>query len=225
MVYYTPTTGSYGELPNWRVQVFADKDILTGAGPANNSTDKAYVMDPRLATMRWWAWRDNASQAGVAPATWVMKGETQPRFNTLPLINTNCSESDKYQALRNILSGFPMTPRVDSMFGAECPEWPSGGNEYATEEVVYYNKANFTDPITSITYPGRENATATNGIALTKNEIGTAFVSPSNSLKYTQEWLHFQFAVVYPLSGVVPTTAAKNCVLTLVFASTKTAGE
>ena len=182
----------------WTVYVCADKDLLTQtAGPVTGK-----VLDPRVSTMRWFAWADDTN--GIAKAAFGYKnpGESSPTmFNTLPIIALAASEAQK----KAFLIGTT---------GASLPELaagytdPIGGVAQASipaDGVVYYNIDRNT--------PASNNA---NGFVITdRSQIGLVYAAPSGPLSHRTEKLHIQFMSVWPNAPIGVAQGSKTCDISL----------
>ena len=161
----------------WTVYVYADKDLLTQtAGPATGN-----IQDPNLATMRWFAWTDDAN--GIAKSTWGIRNTgdaAATMFNTLPLISGNTAAQAKTFLTGTVAPSLaPAT--VPGVAQAAIP----------ADGVLYYN----TDRNTVA-------ATNANSFVITdRSQIGLVYAAPNSAASHRTENLHIQFLAVWP-SGV-----------------------
>lgn len=182
----------------WTVYVFADKDLLTQtAGPVTGK-----IIDPRLATMRWFAWADNSN--GIAKKAFGYKPATASSptmFNLLPLIASSATAVQK-KAFLTGTSGVS-TPEISSIYGTEVPGSsealiPANGN-------IYYN----TDRNTAA-------ANNANGLQIqSRSQIGLVYAAPSGALSHRTENLHIQFIAVWPDAPIGIAAGAKSCDINL----------
>ncbi len=182
----------------WSVYVFADKDLLTQyAAPATGK-----ILDPRLATMRWFAWTDDTN--GIAKKTFGYKpagSSSTTMFNILPLIASSATAAQKKTFLTGT-SGVS-TPEISAIYGAESPGVPEAS--IPADGVIYYN----TD---------RNSASAdnANGLQITnRSQIGLVYVAPSGALSHRTEKLHIQFIAVWPNAPIGVAAGAKSCDINL----------
>lgn len=182
----------------WTVYVFADKDLLTQtAGPATGK-----IIDPRLATMRWFAWTDDSN--GIMKKTFGYKpagSSTATMFNILPLVASSATAAQKKAFL--IGTSGVSTPEISPIYGAESPGVPEAS--IPADGVIYYN----TD---------RNSATADNGNGFqvtSRSQIGLVYAAPSGPLSHRTENLHIQFIAVWPNAPIGVATGAKSCDINL----------
>jgi hypothetical protein len=180
----------------WSVYVYADKDVLTQtAGPATGK-----VLDPRKATMRWFAWADN--QNGILQKMWKEKtSDSAPvnAFNTLPLIIPTGTDPEKAAALKAFLTGTS---------GASLPDTSELGDIAGSP----------TDPSTapSLVYNTLRNTAAVNngnGIQIIdRSQAGLAYVAPGDAFgSHRTEYVHLQFVVKWPNGVGLSTSGSKSC--------------
>jgi len=178
----------------WTVYVCADKDILTQtAGPATGK-----VLDPRVATMRWFAWADDSN--GIAEKAFGYKdsgASSATMFNIMPLIALTATEAQRKAFL--IGTTGVSTPEVASGYAAEV-----GGASEALIPAnggIYYN----TDRNTA-------SAGNANGMQIVnRSQIGLVYAAPSGALSHRTEKLHIQFITVWPNAPIGIATGAKSC--------------
>jgi hypothetical protein len=194
----------------WTVFVFADKDLLTQAtGPATGK-----VLDPRVATMRWFAWADDSDNdismgtyygsRGVAkPAFgYKMSGQSSPTmFNILPLIPSGATEAQK----KTFLSGTTgvSLPEVASGYAAEV-----GGLVQAaipSDGQIYYNIDRNT--------PAEDNAN--NFVIQSRSQMGLVYAAPNNAYSHRTQKVHIQFVAVWPDAPIGVASGAKSCDISL----------
>lgn len=190
----------YYDVPDyqWTVYVFADKDLLTQtAGPLTGK-----ILDPRLATMRWFAWADDAN--GIMKPTFGFKAPTAASptmFNTLPLINSTATAAQKKAFL--IGTTGVSTPEISPIYGAEAGGFPQAS--IPADGNVYYN----TDRNTQSS--GNANNMFING----RSQIGLVYCAPSGAFSHRTENLHIQFIAVWPNAPIGIATGAKSCDINL----------
>ncbi|MFA5103572.1 MAG: hypothetical protein WC527_00100 [Candidatus Margulisiibacteriota bacterium] len=180
----------------WTVYVFADKDLLTQtAGPATGK-----VLDPRIATMRWYAWTDDSN--GIAKKAFGYRnfGDTSPTlFNTLPLIASTATEVQKKAFL--IGTTGVSTPEVATAYGYTAPADGYAETAFPDSGLVYYNTTRNT--------ASADNA---NGLQIvSRDQIGLVYRAPSGALSHRTEKLHVQFIAVWPNAPIGIASGAKSC--------------
>jgi len=185
----------------WTVYVFADKDLLTQtAGPATGK-----VLDPRVATMRWFAWADDTN--GIAKKAFGYKSvgaSAATFFNTLPLIASSSTAAQKKTFL--IGTTGVSTPEVAAGYAAPTDGYaealfPADGN-------IYYNTTRNT--------ASADNA---NGLQIAgRDQIGLVYRAPSGAASHTnylEKRLHIQFIAVWPNAPIGIAAGAKSCDINL----------
>jgi len=183
----------------WTVYVFADKDLLTQtAGPATGK-----VLDPRVATMRWFAWADSDTN-GIAKKAFGYKpagASSVTFFNTLPLIASSSTAAQKKAFL--IGTTGVSTPEVAAGYSA-----PTDGyleSLFPADGKIYYN--------TTRNSASADNA---NGLQIAgRDQIGLVYRAPSGPLSHRTEKLHIQFMAVWPDAPIGIAAGAKSCDINL----------
>lgn len=182
----------------WTVYVFADKDLLTQtAGPVTGK-----VRDPRVSTMRWFAWADDMNGIAKPAFGYRNPADSSPTmFNTLPLIAATATEAQKKAFL--IGTSGVSTPEVGAGYSA-----PVDGVVQASipaNGIIHYNIARNT--------PASDNA---NGFAVTgRSQLGMVYASPVGPTSHRTENLHIQFIAVWPNAPLGVAAGSKSCDLNL----------
>jgi hypothetical protein len=190
----------------WTVYVFADKDILT----QTDGTVSGKVLDPRVATMRWFAWADDSEteisagtfygSRGIAKSAFGYRspGQASPNmFNIMPVISNSASISEK----KAFLTGTS---------GASLPElYPSYSQEvggmsqasFPADGQIYYNTDRNTQSI----------ANANNMVINGRSQIGLVYAAPSGPMSRMTRRLHIQFIVLWPDAPIGVSAGQKSC--------------
>ncbi len=194
----------------WTVFVFADKDLLTQtAGPTTGK-----VLDPRVATMRWFAWADDSStdismgtyygSRGIAKPAFGYRRAVDPSptmFNILPIIASGATEAQK----KTFLSGTTgvSTPEVAPGYAAEVGGVAQGA--IPSDGQIYYNIDRNT--------PAADNAN--NFVIQNRSQMGLVYAAPNNAYSHRTQKLHIQFAAVWPDAPIGVASGAKSCDISL----------
>lgn len=187
----------------WTVYVFADKDLLTQtAGPATGK-----VLDPRVATMRWFAWAaggSNPDTDGIVKKAFGYRpsgASSATFFNTLPLIASSATAAQKKAFL--IGTTGVSTPEVAAGYSAPTDGFAEA--LFPADGKIYYNTT-------------RNSASADNAHGLQiagRDQIGLVYRAPSGPLSHRQEMLHIQFIAVWPDAPIGIAAGAKSCDINL----------
>ncbi len=169
----------------WTVYVYADKDVLSQTtGPATGT-----VLDPRVSTMRWFAWSD--SGAGVPEQQWMYKNAdgSLTQFNTMPLTSGGTAAQ-----IKTFLTG-------------------TTGASIATNEAQVAGKTKAAIVVADgVCYNIDRNSNVPNGMAITnRSQVGLVYASPADATCHRTENLHLQFMVSWPTAAGGMATGAKSC--------------
>lgn len=194
----------------WTVFVFADKDLLTQtAGPTTGK-----VLDPRVATMRWFAWADDSStdismgtyygSRGIAKPAFGYRRAADPSptmFNILPIIASGATEAQK----KTFLSGTTgvSTPEVAPGYAAEVGGVAQGA--IPSDGQIYYNIDRNT--------PAADNAN--NFVIQNRSQMGLVYAAPNNAYSHRTQKVHIQFVAAWPDAPIGVASGAKSCDISL----------
>lgn len=166
----------------WNVYAYADKDIVSQmpGGPGGR------VIDPDVASIRWWAWGDD--EKGILPkmwASWPQGASTPTYYNTISLIS-GASMQQKHDffaglSAPEVLPGWPAVP-----------DMPAGG--IPQDGLTYYNTARNQFGRDGYSVPGRAYSSTVyvSPFETVQNNNGEAV----GNLCHRTENLHVQFMIV-----------------------------
>lgn len=180
----------------WTLYIFADKDWLSQTGGTTNGK----VLDPRVATVRWFAWTNDS--AGIPKKMWLEKGSSG--FNTLPLLQFADPASPDAAKIKSFLTGTTSTSLPEAKAG--LPAIVDGSTAPTVDGVIVYNTARNT--------AAADNA---NGLAITgRSNAGLVYASPNDGVSnFRTEEVHVQFMLKWPKEVGGLATGARNCTISL----------
>lgn len=183
----------------WTVYVFADKDILT----QTDGTVSGKVLDPRVATMRWFAWAAGGLSPdpnGIPKSAFGFRspGQASPNmFNIMPIISNSASISQK-KAFLTGTSGASL-PELYSAYPQEVGGMAQAA--FPADGQIYYNTDRNTQALDN----------ANNMVINGRSQIGLVYASPSGPRSRRNELLHIQFIVLWPDAPIGVSAGQKSC--------------
>jgi len=161
----------------WRVYAYADKDIVSqiSGGPQGK------ILDPDMASMRWWAWADDQNGVpGKMWTSWAPYANAANSYNTIALISG--ATMDQKHAFLDGTSGTSL-PELPINWPA-VPDVPVSG--LPQDGATYYN--------TGRNKVSNENA---NGFAISgRDHSAMIYAAPNGASSHRTDNLHTQFMII-----------------------------